>query len=260
MQVQLVLSSLVVPLLQSFMVQRLTLKHGRFILPAVFAIWLGCYLWIAGIPAFPPGEAIEWIALMSALFVVTGFYYRQLSGAINILWILFFVSGVSLLAWPVIRHAPDITLFTELLLFSIVAGIIVFRLSQITPASPALTLAISNTGLALVSSLGGSLLIGQLCAVIAATLGAFSIHELSTKLRHNQLDTSTISLLTFMTLWLLASAILYANIPLVPAALITFALLQGLITQWRYASGISLLAVGSSLIWLFATTDSSSYY
>ena len=257
MQVQLILSSLLVPLLLSFMAQRL---HGRYLLPAVFTVWLICYLWIAGIPALPPAEAIEWIVLMSMLFVALSFYYRQPSKTISILRVAFFVSGLGLIAWPIIRHAPDITLVAELLLLSIVAGYIILRLSQTTPATPALTLAITNTGLALVSSLGASLLIGQLSAVIAATLGAFSLHELKTKLRHSQLDTGTLSLLTLMTLWLLASAILYANISLISASLIAFSLLLGLIIQWRYASVISLLAVGSSLLWLFATTDSSSYY
>jgi len=259
MQLELALSTLLIPLALSFLVQRLTLKNQSFMILGVLMTWLVSYLWIAGTPSFLPKEAVEWSVYLGGVLTITSFIVKSIKSQ-ALLFSTLSILGVILIAWPVISHAPTIQLFAELTFFALFAIIIAFRMKDSSKASPALSIAVSNGGLAIVAGLGGSLLIGQLAGALASALGAFAIYELFKKLEQTQMNYSTRLLGALLSLLMLVVARIYAELPLVSMALLALSLTLGLITKWRYASGLGLAAVIISITYLLLTTDESSYY
>jgi len=259
MQLGLVLSTLIIPLALSFLVQRLAQKKQSITILGFFITWLISYLWIAGIPSFFPKEAIEWSVYLGATFIIASFIITSLKQQ-ALLFSALYILGVTLIVWPVITHSPELQLFAELIFFTLIGIIVAFRMEDTSTASPALSIGISNGGLAIVAGLGGSLLIGQLAGALASALGAFAIYELFKKLEHTQLNYNTRLLSTLLSLLLLVVARIYAELPLVSITLLALALALGLTTKWRYASGLSLVMVTASITYLLLTTDESSYY
>ena len=259
MQIELALSTLVLPLALSFLVQKLSASNKQVMTIGVFITWLISYLWIAGIPSIPPKEAIEWSIYLSTFFIIGSLILKTesskalLFGALSLL-------GIILIALPVIRHAPELQLFFELSFFALVVIFITYRMRNSSQASPALSLGISNGGLAIVAGLGGSLLIGQLAGALASALGAFAIYELINKLEQKQMIKSTRLLATLLSLLMLVVARIYAELPLVSVALLALSLILGLSIKWRFASALSLIAVIGSIANLLLTADQSSYY
>ena len=259
MQLELALSTLVIPLALSFAVQRLSLVLKSIITTGVFIAWLISFFWIVGVPSLPPKEAIEWSIYIGAVFIIISLFLKSGFGQI-ILHALLSIVGAILIAWPVISHTPELQLFVELLFFLLIAGIISYRLLHISPASPALSIGISNAGLAIVAGLGGSLLIGQLSGALAASLGAFALLELYKKLEATQIRRNTTLLTSLLSLLMIIVARIYAELPLVSVVLLALSLTLGLSCRWKYASSLSLILTLFSIVWLLSTADKSSYY
>lgn len=259
-QVLLVLQVLVLPLALSLVAWRYSLKFNGLIMPALFLIWAVCYFWIDGIPSIPPAEAIEWVSLLGLLFVLIYYFVQAEIVHHVVVSLILLTASIVLLTWPVITHSTDPQLFFEIAVFIAAGVFILFRLSRSDPSSPALTLGITQTGLAIVSGIGGSLLIGQLSGVLASALAFFIFFELYKKFTESLMEVRATSLMLIMSLWLMLIARIYAEIPLGPTVMLLLSLLLGLSTRWRYASGFSLSATVASLVWLLLTNDDSSYY
>lgn len=259
LQLQLALQVLLLPLVLSFVVWHAGLKSHRFNLLALFLIWVISFVWIKGMPAFPPAEAVEWVVLIGLLYAIISISFKSavipllLNAAILLL-------GIVILTWPVLIRASDPQFFLELFLFASLGIIIPLLLKRASPSSPALTVGISNAGLAAISGLGGSLLIGQLAGVAASLLGAFILYELLSKLHNSELPPRSLNLMVNLHIWLALIARVYAEVALIPVVLVSLSLLFGLTVRWRYASVVSLLLSLGALGWLLATSDNSSYY
>ncbi len=259
MQLELALSTLVIPLLLSFLIFKIGKNSRKFEAISVFIVWLISYLWIAGVPSIPPKEAIEWVVYIGVIFAGLSTLLKSSIHQVIIHGLLL-VIGIVLVAWPVLSHSPELRLFAELLFFAIIGLGISFGLKTSQPNSPALTLGISNGGLAIVAGLGGSLLIGQLAGALASALGIFALYEIFSRLKDAQIKQSTLLLAALLSLLMLVVARVYADIPLIPTVLIALSLMLGLTSKWRYATGLSLILIITSITWLLLTTDNSSYY
>ena len=260
MQIQLALSTVVIPLALSFIVQKLGVSNKIFIAPGIFIAWLVSYLWIAGIPSVPPKEAIQWTVWLAAAFVLINFVINKSEVALVFIQFLLSLLGIVFVAWPVLSHSADALFYAELIFFVVISGLVAYRLSNTKPVTPALSLAISNGGVAIVAGLGGSLLMGQLAAVLASAIGAFALYEIYKKLTETQLNKSAILLLVLLSLLLLLTARIYAELSLISVVFLALSLLLGMVIKSRYASVFSLIGVISSIAYLLLTSDQSSYY
>ena len=267
MQLELALSTLIVPFALSFILKKLLVKHKQFEVLAVFATWLVSYVWIAGLPSFLPKEAIEWCVYLGVAAILISFFMKinsrhkstsNLNGPVS--FFALSIIGIILVTWPVLSRSPDLQLLTELFFFGLIAVVITYRSSYSKPVNPALTLGISNAGLAIVAGLGGSLLIGQLAGALAASLGAYALLELFKKLKTAELRVDTSLLVSLLSLIMLVVARVFAEIPFTSAIFIGLALMLGLSVKGVFGSSLSMASVVASIVWLLSTSDQSSYY
>lgn len=256
---ELILPTLVVPLMLS--VAGFTLSHRyptlRWLLPI---LWLPSYFWLIGWPTRVPQEANEWlwVLLILSLAVQTLWLARPHLVASIQTGLL----GLALiaLAWPVLRYQPELNIVLELLAVLCVGALMFFAAKRHRVATPALTLTISSIGLALVTALGGSVLVGQLVGALASVLGAFALYELYRRLTTPALSLSQLAPLIQIYLALLVIARVYAEIPLVSAFLLLISPLIALLSAHRYAVAGSVASAAAALAWLLLTADASSYY
>jgi hypothetical protein len=259
MTLQLILPSLLLPMTLSlflFVVSR-HFKTLPWILPFV---WLPSCFWLTGLPEqFPPQEANHWLwilAVVSSLTNISLMIHRTLSSYVQVGLL---VLGIIILAWPVLDAQASMSLIIELLALLIVAGLFLRCTDFNHPKSPTLILSISSGGLGLVSTLGGSVLVGQLSGALASSLGVFALYEIYKRFLTPAVTTMQLSPAILLYFSLLLIARVYAEIPLVSSALLLIAPAP-LIIRHKYGFIASLLCVATSLIWLLMTTESSSYY
>ncbi len=254
MQIQLLLQTIILPLLLSFAVYKTVPQNTHWQAAGLFFAWLPACFWILNIPALPPAEAVDWLWLAGLTFVaiqhLPTHYQKTTQLAVFILALL-------LISWPLLEYALSASLIGELTLMLLVAAVLVTA-SPSSPA-PALIISMSATALAVCTALAGSLLVAQLAGALAAAPGIFAIAELGKRLTSSRLQTSTLLPLSLLYLLLLAIARLYAEMPTGPALLLLLAPLS-LRLKNRSAPGLSLLAIVAAAVWLFLLQDSNSYY
>ncbi len=254
MQIQLLLQTIVLPLLLSFAVYKTVSKNTHWQAAGLFLAWLPACFWILNIPALPPSEAVDWLWLAGLAFVAIQHLPTQYRNATQL---AVFILTLLVISWPVLQYELSPSLIAELLLMLLTAAILVIA-SPSSP-TPALVLGMSATALAVCTALAGSLLVAQLAGALAAAPGIFAITELGKRLTSSRLQTSTLLPLSLLYLLLLAIARLYAEMPAGPALLLLLAPLS-LRLKSRSAIGLTLLAIVAAAVWLFLLQDSNSYY
>ena len=254
MQIQLLLQTIILPLLLSFAVYKTVPQNTRWQAAGLFFAWLPACFWILNIPALPPAEAVDWLWLAGLVFVAIQYlpaHYRKASQ------LAVFILSLLIISWPVLQYELSPGLIAELLLMLLVAAMLVTR--GTSSSSPALIISMSATALALCTALAGSLLIAQLAGALAAAAGVFAIAELGKRLTSSHLQTSTLLPLALLYLLLLAITRLYAEMPTGPALLLLVAPLS-LRLKNRAAPGLTLLAIMAAAGWLLLLQESNSYY
>jgi len=256
MQIQLLLQTIILPLLLSFAVYKTAPQNARWQTAGLFFAWLPACFWILNLPALPPAEAVDWLWLAGLVFVAIQYLpaHYQKAGQLAV-----FILALLLISWPVLQYELSAGLIAELLLMLLAAAVLV--IARPSPPAPALILSMSATALALCTALAGSLLVAQLAGALAAATGAFAIAELIKRLSSSRLQTSTLLPLALLYLLLLAIARLYAGMPAGPALLLLLAPLS-LHLKNRAAPGLTLLTIVAAAGWLLLLLlqDSNSYY
>ncbi len=253
---QLMMPAVVLPVLLSFGAHRLGQRH-RNALWTLPAIWLPSYVWLNGWPQLPSREANDWLWLVALVSTLTASLLRQRK-YVMAAQIVLLVTALSAMVWP-LRHLIDATMAAELLA-TLTAGSLSFYRPAVRTTVPALGLAVSASGLGLVASLGGSLLIGQLAVALAAVLSAFALSELSSRGGGRGMDAVFLMPLLQLYFLLLMIARIYADLAVGPAFLLLSAPLVGLLTPHRYGALGSAASASAAFAWLLITADSSSYY
>jgi len=258
MYLGLIIPSLILPFGLSVLLFFMTRRY-RMLLWSLPLIWLPSCIWIVGWPALPQA-ANDWLWLLVILSTVMniGLKQRPRQAAMAQIGLL----GLALIAmsWPVLIHQPGLGIVLELLALFCAAVIFFFSAGFNRAAAPSLALAISAAGLALVTALGGSVLVGQLAGALAAILGAFALYEVYR--RFTEQSASVIQLTPVVKVYfaLLLIARVYAEIPEFSALMLLIAPLTGLMWGSRYAVLASAAFVATAFTWLLTTADSSSYY
>lgn len=258
MYLELILPGLVIPfglsVLLFIMIRRYPVLQWSLPL-----IWLPSYIWMIGWPVLPQ-EANEWLWVLIVLSTGMNIGLRQRPQQSALAQSGLLGLAIIAISWPVLVHQPDPGLALDLLALLLVAVILFFKASFSPAATPSLSLAISSAGLALVTALGGSVLVGQLAGALASILGAFALYEVYRRLALQGIG--TIRLVPVMQVYfaLLLIARVYAEIPVFSAVMLLIAPLIGLTRGSRYAALGSAAFVAIALTWLMATADSSSYY
>jgi hypothetical protein len=253
---QLILPTLILPLGLSVALLALSRKYPR-LRWALPLIWLPAFFWLTGLPDGLPQEAIDWLWPILLLSLLLQFGLQRQKPLIGPAQTGLLLIALVVLSWPLLRHHVGIDLLLELLAVLLVGGI--GLLSSHAGAAPALSLAISSGALALVTALGGSLLVGQLSGALASTLGAFALYELAKRLLAPAVTRVQILPLLQIHFALLVIARLYAGIPLPSAALLLIAPVIGLIWRSRFAPAGSAVAALAAVAWLLLTTDDFGY-
>ena len=253
----LIMPSLILPLGLSVIWLVLSRKYPiwRWLVPL---IWLPACFWLIGLPDGLPREAMDWLTPILLLSLLLQFSLRQHHNLIGPAQAGLLLIALVLLSWPVLRHEADTALLLELLAVLLAGGI--SFLSSHSSSAPALSLATGGAALALVTALGGSLLVGQLSGALASTLGAFALYELARRLQAPAIVRVQLHPLLQIYLALLVIARIYAGIPLASAALLLIAPFVGLGWQNRFAPAGSAIAALAAIGWLLLTGDDSSYY
>jgi len=257
--IQLVLPSFLLPLLLSAVLFALSRRYPA-LRWGLALIWLPSYFWLVGWPKPMPEEANDWLWLL-VIFSIglnIGFMKRERISA----WVQTGLLGLMLivLAWPVLRYQLGLGVTAELTAVLFAGAALFFGTATNRAVTPALTLAMSGGGLALVTALGGSVLIGQLAGALASILMVFAMFELYHWFTKQSVTLIALTPVIQLYLALLLIARVYAEIPLVSAALLLAAPLIGLLLRGRFSTIGAVVSVAASLVWLFFTTDSSSYY
>jgi len=247
---------LVIPMLLSFGAFRLGQRHPAT-LWSLSAIWLPSYVWLNGWPQLPSPEANDWLWLVALASTLAAALLRQRKYGVAP-QIALLAAALLAMVWP-LRHLVDAAMAVELLA-ALTAGSLLFCMPAVRTTVPALTLAVSASGLGLVASLGGSLLIGQLAIALAAVLSAFALAELMSRGRWRGMDAVFLMPLLQLYFLLLMIARVYADLAIGPAALLLIAPLAGLLMPHRYGVLGSAVSASAALAWLLVTADSSSYY
>ncbi len=258
MQIQLLLQTIILPLLLSFVVYKTTRQNTAWLTAGLFFAWLSACFWILQLPAWPPAEAVDWLWLAGLAFVtiqlipddVNAHYVK--AGQLGA-----FILALLLISLPLLQYALTAELIVELLLILLAAGILV-----ITPPSspaPAFVISMSATALAICAALSGTLLVAQLSGALAAAVGMFAIAELTKRLASSHLQTSALLPLALLYLLLLTIVRLYADLPTGSALLLLFAPLS-LRLKNHTAIGLTLLAALIATAWLLMLQDSNNYY
>lgn len=221
-------------------------------------IWLAAYAWIIQWPAFPPGEAVDWLWLLLVASVAA--VYSTHCRARWLFRTAAFLTAILAIAWPVLHYQPSVALAGELVIMIVTGSILFSRAEYITPPAPALTLAIQATGLAIASALSGSLLVGQLSAALAAVTGTYAIPEILDRLHKTPFDIQ--QRLAFLPLYLglLTIARLYAELPPATTALLLASAVFSALAPWRHGWVISLLLNAGAIGLVILNSDNSAYY
>ncbi len=273
MQLELILSSLLLPLILSFFLssilrqrdQKGGWKSGVGLLMA----YLPSYLWIAGIPSLPPAQTLGWVGFIGiGSLAVIAVINLPKSGPGKRLIVLFSIFSVSiiLLSWPILRHSFSLLLAVELAVFLAVwigLGLLVIQ----PTGNKDIPLSITGAGFALAAVLGGSLLIGQLTVALAVALGGFALHELISR-KKQSINAET----ALVAVSLLGCTVLlgwqYAEIPSLPLISIFVGSVAGLFMFKRRGRGWRFIALNAlvmsipiffGLVWLVITSDNSGY-
>jgi len=221
-------------------------------------IWLIAYAWIIQWPDLPPAEAVDWLWLlltgsMTARYIAHRKMRRFYRTAV-------FLTAIIAIAWPVLYYQPSIALVSELIIVTLAGFVLFGRIEQMQAVTPAFTLAIQATGLAIASALSGSLLVGQLSAALAAVIGGYAILEILYRLHKTLFSSQQILVFLPLYLSLLTIARLYAELP--PAT--TILLLAGpifyVLMPWRHNWAISLILNACAIGLVLLTTDGAAYY
>ena len=69
MQIQLLLQTIILPLLLSFAVYKTAPKNTAWLTAGLFFAWLPASFWILQLPAWPPSEAVDWLWLAGLAFI-----------------------------------------------------------------------------------------------------------------------------------------------------------------------------------------------
>jgi len=258
MQIQLLLQSLILPLLLSLVVYRTTSQKPRWQATGGFFAWLLAYFWILNLPNLPPAEAIDWLWLAGISFIAIQFLPSRHQPVSQL---LLFLLSLLLISWPLLQYALSPVLIIELLLILLTAAMLLMS-KQSSPA-PALIISMSATALAISTALVGSLLIAQLLTALAAAIGVFSLLELKQQWTQprsvSRLKTSNIMPQALLYLLLLAIARFYADLPVGVALLFLFAALSLRLNK-RIAIGLCLLSISAATTWIFVLQGRNSYY
>lgn len=256
---QLILPSFLLPLLLSAVLFGLSRRYPSLRWGLVL-IWLPSCFWLVGWPKPIPEEANDWLWLLAifSMGLTVSFRKRERLSALMQTGLLGLVLIV--LAWPVLRYQLGLDIAVELTAVLFAGAIIFFGTAANRAATPALTLSISSGGLALVTALGGSLLIGQLVGALASVLIVFAVFELYRWLTAQSISLIALTPVIQLYLALLVIARVYAEIPLLSAALLLAAPMMGLLLRGRFTIIGTGVCVAAALAWLLFTADSSSYY
>ena len=256
---QLMLPSLVVPILLSAILFVAARRYPalKWNLPI---IWLPSYFWLVGWPEGIPQEANDWLWLLVVISLTfsLGFvrHPRKAGVAQACLW------GVTLMvfAWPVLSYQPELGIVIELVVLLLVGGSLFLGITYRDTITPTLVLATCAGGLAWVTSLGGSVLVGQLAGALASVLAVFAVYEWDRGITKLSATSSVLMPLVQTYFALLLIARVFAGIPLISAVLLMMAPLVGLLLPGRFAFLATITNVSLALAWLLMTADSSSYY
>ena len=259
MQIQLLLQTIILPLLLSFAVYKTVPQNTRYQAAGLFFAWLPACLWILNLPALPPAEAVDWLWLAGLAFVATQLLPVHVINAhfFKTVQLGIFMFALLLISWPVLQYELSPALIAELL-FLLLAAAVLIMFNRAIPA-PALIISMSATALALCTALAGSLLVAQLAGALAAAPGIFALAELKHRLTSSRLQISALLPLALLYLLLLAIARLYAGMPIGPALLLLLAPLA-LRLKNPAATGMTFLVIVAAAIWIFILQDSNSYY
>ncbi len=254
MQIQLLLQTLILPLLLSFAVYKIAQPNTPRQAIGLFAAWLPACFWILNLPALPPAEAVDWLWLAGLAFVGIVFMpamYRKAG------WLFVFSVALLLISQPLLQYVFSPAIAIELLFVVLVAAALVI-LNSSSP-SPAIILSMSATALAVCTALAGSLLIAQLAGALAAAAGIFAIAELGQRLLSSRLSVLMLLPQALLYLLLLAIARFYVELPMGPALLLLLAPLSMRLNH-RAAPAVCLLMLIAATLWIYMLQDSNSYY
>ena len=157
-------------------------------------------------------------------------------------------------------QAAGTTVLVEIGLFCLAGLVLYYRQCHISPAMPALSMAISAGGLGIATALDGSLLVGQLAGVLAAAVAAFIPAEFRRGKGRSPFVSKTICLAVLLNLWLLVVARVYVEIPFIVTVLLALALLMGQVTRSRYGITGSIVGAAGAILYTWATMEPGGYY
>jgi len=257
--VQLIVPSLLLPLLLSAVLFGLSRRYPSLLWGLVL-IWLPSYFWLVGWPKLIPEEANDWLWLLVIFSMGLTIAFMKLKRISALMQTGLLGLVLIVLAWPVLRYQLALGIVEELTA-ALFAGVIIFSGTVANrAATPALTLSISSGGLALVTALGGSLLIGQLAGALASVVIVFAVFELYRCLTAQSIPLIALTPVIQLYLALLVIARVYAEIPFLSAVLLLAAPMFGLLLRGRFTIIGTSVSVAAALAWLLFTADSSSYY
>ncbi len=251
---QILLPTLILPALLSFSLLGLG-RRNPTVHKSLILAWLPSYLWINGVPEFLSRDATHWLWLVALLAAAAAFLQRRPPRSAAQTAVL--LTGLLTVAWPLAHLITAVFLLG--LGATLLIGASLHYFSDHRPALPITTIAVSLAGLGLLSSFGGSLLVGQLAIALAMVLSAFSLAEIFRLQVRTQFPSELLG--PFCTLYLLLLAIgrVYADLPTGPVALLLIAPTAGLVARWRYSVLVSATLVIAALVWSLVSDASATY-
>lgn len=229
--VSIVLQSVALPLVLS--VTGLVLARRRNLDAAILiAAWWLAYLWMAGLPDWPPIKAMDWAGLLAILSVAMTW---RISGRCLLLGqALLFAVAPFVLGWPLIIDQPTVGLVVELAEMAVIGALTVMMVSKNPRPHHATVFMIGAAGLAIAATLAGSLLIGELAGALASCLGAWLLYDIVWRRKNPRNDSSVWHMLpvAFLYLALLVNARFYADLPLIMLGCLQLAPLIALLPTW----------------------------
>ncbi|NOZ36681.1 MAG: hypothetical protein GXP11_01175, partial [Gammaproteobacteria bacterium] len=148
MQIQLLLQTIILPLLLSFAVYKIARQDTRWLTTGLFFAWLPACFWILQLPSWPPSEAVDWLWLAGLTFLAiqlisdNGIKTHYIKAG----QLASFSLALLLISLPLLQYAFTTELIIELLLILLVAGILIIMPSS-SPA-PAFIISMNATALA----------------------------------------------------------------------------------------------------------------
>ena len=257
--VHLVLQSVALPLILS--VAGLAVVRRRDLDPAILlAAWWLIYFWMVGLPDWPPLKALDWVGLLATLSVAMSWW---ISAGRRLLWgqMLLFAATPLLLGWPLIVQQPTASLVIELAEMAVIGALTVVVIIKGPTQHRGPAFLTSSMGLAVAAALAGSLLIGELAAVLASCLGGWILYDSvrRRKISHDVSSAWHMVPLAFLFLALLVSARLYADLPLTALGCLQIAPLIALLSTWRHSWVFSLFPTGVAIAFLVWMRGFSAY-